>query len=923
MKEQKDRNWGKTVIFLLLLVVFGRGMYCGFQSVRENVLQSNINSAIDIALMVKNNFQITDAEVSYMESLTFNEMEVDAINLRLMEVGDGVSLNCEVRNVYLLAFLPEDKIKYYADESNYEFFGCEKGTPLNGIWLLNGRINEEGHFEATQREDVYRYTPLSQQQAELINKQETYGEISEDSWGNFVTGYVPVYTVEGNYVGMLGIDIAPDRYQESAIDLAMLIIIGLLVAVLLLAGLFLGFYRKNMHMKERITLDKEEKYQRQLKAMSEVDEGNLIAKGTHNISQNITTFYLGKQEGALVVMEGQPYDDAVYRLAEIALKPEKAEEIRQKMGRKQLLKAFEDGETEGSIDYQRVILGDKEAWVTMKYALYEEPSSHDVFAFIYSYDVTDNIVGQEIVAQLGAMDYDALGLIDVRTHQYILRDIIKPLEGPTIIGEGDFDERAKERLPKILLPSEQETIIPLFQVDSIIQKLEEEKHYNIIYSVYNNQREIRRKRCRFCYLNGEKNVILYCRSDITDMYEKEQKQLRQIEDALDKAHRANDAKTEFFSRMSHDMRTPMNGILGLLRLSEEETDIRVLREDISKMKSAGEYLLGLINDSLDFQKIESGKMMLHPEIVHTGKLIENIRSMIQETANEKRIDFQLDVTNADLNHYIKVDPMRIKQIFVNLLSNAVKFTPQGGCVSVQIECTKRWDRMSRCQITIQDTGIGMSREFLEQGIFNPFSQESNEVTSSYAGSGLGLSIVRSLLELMGGGIYVESEKNVGTTFVVTMDYEGVDENEVIQAEKAGHDHHKSVENLLEGCSILIAEDHPLNAEIMMRLLEKEGCKTTWVKNGKECVEVYGASKEGQYDVILMDIRMPVMNGLVAAKQIYQLERPDAKTIPIIAVTANAYPEDMAHSIAVGMKEHLAKPIDPKILYETIARVLKK
>lgn len=376
------------------------------------------------------------------------------------------------------------------------------------------------------------------------------------------------------------------------------------------------------------------------------------------------------------------------------------------------------------------------------------------------------MIEKQIVNKLSTMDCDALGLLDAKTHQYVLKDIMSELEGPKVIGSGDFDERARQRLPQILLVKERDQVMEQFRVAYIIEQLEKQEIFSIVYSIRDDKNRIRRKRFRFCYLDDTKKLILYSRSDITDMYKKEQEQLRQTEDALDMAKHASDAKTEFFSRISHDMRTPMNGILGLAELSQEENDIAVLKENINKIQSSGQYLLGLINDTLDFQKIESGKLNLEPEVVDTQKLLNSITSMIANTAQEKGVSFRVINKNTELNWHVRVDPMRMKQIFINLLSNAVKFTPSGGAVEMGFECVGREGMISHNLITITDTGIGMSEKFLQNGIFKPFAQESNEVTNSYAGTGLGLSIAKQLIELMGGTISVESEQGVGTKVCV-------------------------------------------------------------------------------------------------------------------------------------------------------------
>lgn len=388
--------------------------------------------------------------------------------------------------------------------------------------------------------------------------------------------------------------------------------------------------------------------------------------------------------------------------------------------------------------------------------------------------------------------------------------------------------------------------------------------------------------------------------------------------AIEKTETAVETKNIFYSRMSHDMRTPMNGILGISTLSLDETNIEVMQDNMKKIHESGEYLLGLINDTLDLQRIESGKFKLEPQVVSTEELIYSSIDMIKQTMENKGVEFHTLNDNANLQGYIRVDPMRLRQIFVNLLSNAVKFTPTGGTVELGIQVLGRNGNLVHDRITVSDTGLGMSEDFIKNKLFQPFTQEHNALTDTYAGTGLGLSIVKSLVDMMGATISVESELGVGTKFTVDIDLEVVDESEVANANKDVGENSQLIEKL-EGINILLAEDHPLNAEIATRLLEKVGCKVTWAKDGKECNDIFNASDAHEFDVVLMDIRMPVMDGLEAAKKLRASSHPDAQSVPIIAMTANTYAEDIQDSLDAGMNAHLAKPIEPAELYEVIGK----
>lgn len=387
----------------------------------------------------------------------------------------------------------------------------------------------------------------------------------------------------------------------------------------------------------------------------------------------------------------------------------------------------------------------------------------------------------------------------------------------------------------------------------------------------------------------------------------------------DRIERLDQERTDFFARMSHDMRTPMNGILGMIELTEESEDLSEIKENMGKAKISGKYMLSLINDTLDLQRLESGKLKFNMQIVKAGDVLENVLVMVRASAKQKDIKILADKTDMDTEAYVRLDPVRVKQIFVNLLSNAIKFTPEGGTIEIKVKCLRKNAYRVSYRIEIHDSGVGMSREFIDKQLYKAYSQERNIMSNQYAGSGLGLAITKNLVNRMGGRIEVQSELGEGTTFIVYLDFERVKDEKAVQDIQEKVQHASRVQAELKGCRILLCEDHPLNAEIAKRLLERVGCEVTWMPDGKMGVEEFEASKENYYDTILMDIRMPVMNGLEATRAIRRLDRADAKTVPILAMTANAYDSDIKQSKEAGMNEHLAKPIEPQELYNAILR----
>lgn len=409
--------------------------------------------------------------------------------------------------------------------------------------------------------------------------------------------------------------------------------------------------------------------------------------------------------------------------------------------------------------------------------------------------------------------------------------------------------------------------------------------------------------------------VPFSRSDITEMYEQEQAQLQKTENALLKAEEANQAKTDFFARMSHDLRTPMNGILGMTELSKNTDDVKELHHNLELIEISGKYMTNLINDILDLQKIESGNLHLKKKLQRCDLFIETIVDMMKPTALRKNIDFQLLNINVNLEQYARIDEIRFQQVFVNIMSNAIKFTPRDGKIKFVMETLSRDSGVEHDKFQIIDNGIGIGEEFLRNGLFNPYSKENNSMTTKYTGSGLGLAITKRIIDSMGGRIEVESHKNVGTTVTVYIDVEVLD-NESAKAELEEKTGTLPLERI-KGKNILVCEDHPINAEIIKDVLEMAGCQVCVAENGAEGFSAFCEAEKYFYDAILMDIRMPVMAGWEAAKCIRGLVREDASGIPIIALTANAFEEDRQHSLDVGMNDHLAKPIDARKIYETL------
>lgn len=392
----------------------------------------------------------------------------------------------------------------------------------------------------------------------------------------------------------------------------------------------------------------------------------------------------------------------------------------------------------------------------------------------------------------------------------------------------------------------------------------------------------------------------------------------ELKDALEKAKRANAAKSEFLSRMSHDIRTPLNGIIGCLDIAElDQASPEQLAENRKKAHTAANHLLSLINDVLNMSKLEDGKIELAHEMFDIRNLADDILTLTEARAAEAGITVIHQDCTANIPYpYLYGSPLHVRQIFVNIIDNAIKYNRPGGTVSANIEYGGKKDNQVVYTCRIKDTGIGMSPEFL-QHLFEPFAQEKIDARSVYHGTGLGMAITKALVDKMQGTIAVESEVGRGTVFTVSIPFE-IAEEDSSKTEIAPEAKQKTT---LEGIKVLLVEDNELNREVATVLLESRGAVVTQAEDGEKALDTFREHPEGSFDVILMDIMMPVMNGLEAAKAIRQLPRQDAGKIPMIALTANAFAEDEKKCLEAGINAHLSKPMDMEKLCAMIDRLL--
>ena len=538
-------------------------------------------------------------------------------------------------------------------------------------------------------------------------------------------------------------------------------------------------------------------------------------------------------------------------------------------------------------------------------------------------DITDSIREQQGLLNMIAYTFELAGFINISSGMltmYTRQTVLENLS-PYIIE--DYSGAVERFAKSYHTGGTNGEINEQFTIGKMTERLEEKpKGYDFLFP-YETEEEIRYKQVNVLWGDENHRTICMVRADVTDMLAEERRTKNALEKALSLAEEANQAKSDFLSDMSHDIRTPMNAIMGMTALAKAHIDDRDRVADcLHKISISSSHLLSLINDILDMSKIERSKITLNRMKISLPELVEQLSAMMAPQAREAGLNFNIAVVNIR-HEYFYGDVLRLNQILINILSNAVKFTPKGGKVEFQVEEAASGEDTGRARycFTIRDTGIGMTEEFLCH-IFDSFTRGKN--VENIEGTGLGLSITKGLVDLMKGTISAESTVNKGSVFRVELEFELVPEEEIAvkdTAKKALSD--TETGRLLDGRRFLIAEDNLINAEILSELLSMHGASSVVKTDGAQTVREFKGTPPGTYDAVLMDIQMPVMNGYEATRVIRGLEREDAKTIPIIAMTANAFAEDIQASHDAGMSAHVAKPIDVGVLRETLAKELKE
>ena len=719
-----------------------------------------------------------------------------------------------------------------------------------------------------------------------------------------------------------------------------------------------------------------------------------------------------------------------------------------------MLKNFSEGINSTSAVFFSRRPNGHECFVNYKVTLRRDPETEDIIAFVAEQDHNRQIVSDTVLHKALSDQFDMITYIVGGNYGVVIGDASKAAKGSIFPRQkfGSYEDYLNEQVRPVLTgtPEEQEKFFNALQLDKIANALAIREPYEVNLHCYIGG-EIYHKRFVFYLVDAQAKFYILLKSDTTKVQRAQFAKNEQLKNALEIANQANVAKSAFLSSMSHEIRTPMNAIIGLDSIALKDDNLpEKTRENLEKIGTSARHLLNLINDILDMSRIESGRVVLKKEEFSFSELLEQINAMFTGQCREKNLQYDFNVRGHVDDFYIG-DANKLKQILINVIGNAVKFTDTGGKVTFTVEQVARFEDKSTLRFVVKDTGIGIDENYLPN-IFDPFSQEYVETSTSYSGTGLGMAITKNLVEMMSGKISVRSKKGHGSEFTINLtlrnspksanDRRGkkinvkdlkvliVDDDPIacehaklvleevgIAAEfalngataiekvivrRARHDpynillidlrmhdedglqvtrqirdivgnetaiiiltsyrwddiveeamaagvdrfmtkplfstdivseFHEAIEQKtlseppkkladLNGKRILMAEDMPVNAEIMIMVLSMRGMEVEHAPNGQEAVDMFAASEPNHFDAVLMDIRMPIMDGLQATTAIRELDRPDAKTVPIIAMTANVFDEDVQRSLQAGMNAHLSKPVEPEHLYRTLQELIE-
>lgn len=674
-----------------------------------------------------------------------------------------------------------------------------------------------------------------------------------------------------------------------------------------------------------ITAEKirQQQYDRELQMLHTANNTNLLSKSHFDLTENKLLDYMPHSPHALKLPAGTSYTAAVEALRELAITPDEQKTIEERLKLESLIHSYVAHDRNFSIEYRRHCDDLSPIMVECNVSLFTGRTGH-IECFIYFYDITNKFINYVISDKLTELGYKKIFIVNKMTGITTLfsreTGLIENTPDKPLVYNDEVRKFILKAYPDAAGADE---LFSQMSLDCIVSQLDKTSMYDFSYDFRNDDGSECRRRLQAFYLDRMRASIFVIQSDVTQQYLAERRHLEEMEQAIMEVNKANESKSIFLSGISHDMRTPLNGILSFTNFALNTDDEKQKTEYLHKIKHSSELLLSLINDTLNLTRIESGKVKVSREWISTRDMIDEIISSISMAAAERKINLRVTVDPC-LPPNIISDKLKLQEILLNLLSNAVKFTRPGGRIEfnagilgadeLTVEELKQVDFPDPkwVRIIVADTGIGMSAQFLPK-LYDAFSQEESQEVQNPNGTGLGLSIVKKYIDMLGGTISVKSRLNAGTTFELHIPLE--------ESTEAKENWHRDVKSFdFKHLHVLLVEDNLLNQEIAAMLLQSKGATLDIANNGIDAVNTFEHAPEGTYQLILMDIRMPIMNGYQAADKIRRSHHRDGATIPIIAMTADAYDEDIRKCLEHGMNGHVSKPVNPDKLYAEIANL---
>jgi len=517
---------------------------------------------------------------------------------------------------------------------------------------------------------------------------------------------------------------------------------------------------------------------------------------------------------------------------------------------------------------------------------------------------------EKIVNAIVGVDYDYICLIDIagRTYEIFTGEADEWIPSKQ---NHDYDAERMHNTAVYVAPEDRERLQREMDLSHVIAQLENADKFSTVYSMVSSTGS-QVKQDTFFYLDSTRRDIVLTRKDVTQLIRREQEDMTRLRQALLERERATEAKTFFLSNVSHDLRTPLNGVLGFAYMGRDAAGTAEKDKCFDKIITAGEFLKELVNDTLDISRNEFG-MKLRPAFCKPPEIMNAALDAVRKSAADKGVILQADTSRTVMKD-VYADKQRLEQLLINLLSNAIKFTPKGGTVELRGWHLEPPEHGCTCRMMVRDTGIGIQPDFMPH-LYEPFSQQEGIAPDQAIGTGLGLTIVKQIVDAMNGEITVESRPGEGSAFTVSLPLEAAEDRTAAAV--------PDLPPVLQGRHVLLAEDNEISRDLARMMVEKPGMIPDDAVNGQEAVKRFAASAPGYYDLILMDIRMPKMDGMEAARAIRMLPRADAAGIPIIAMTANAADADRQEALAAGMNGFVAKPVSPVDLYRVMAEQIQK